>query len=360
MTLLVALLLGSGSAAQSLRSLAAVRGVLVGTAVNDVRLARDPAYAALLARQYDQVEPENAMKWRAVHPARNTYDFSGADAIVAFARAHQQRVRGHNLLWHVYNPDWLQGGHFTPVQLAQILQDHITTVVRHFAGRVYAWDVVNEAFQDGLSGALRPSIWSNRPGIGRPGTGFIEQAFRWAHAADPQALLFYNDFGIEGINPKSDAVYAMVQDFKRRGVPLDGVGLQMHIDTGGRPALDALARNIARFVALGVQVQITEMDVRLKLNAAGEASPAQLAAQARVYHDVSAACLNHPGCTAIQTWGFTDGSSWIPHVYPGYGAALPFDAAEHPKPAFCALVQAFGGTAATCAAAADSASASAR
>jgi len=338
----VFLLLGAPLWAQSLRALATARGVAVGTAVNYFHFVHDPAYVALLAREYNQVEPENAMKWAALHPAPQTYAFAQADAIVAFALKHQQRVRGHNLLWYSHNPAWLMDGHFTPTQLAQILQDHITTVVSHFAGRVYAWDVVNEAFQEGPSGKLRHSIWNDEPGIGRPGTGFIEQAFRWAHAVDPHALLFYNDFGIEAINPKSDAVYAMVRDFKRRGVPLDGLGLQMHVDTDGHPNLSSLARNIARFTALGVQVQITEMDVRLRVSRAGVASARDLNTQARIYHDISAVCLKDPGCTALQTWGFTDASSWIPRFYPGYGAALPFDADLRPKPAYGALANALG------------------
>src|SRR6202030_256025 len=137
----------------------------------------------------------------------------------AFARAHNMAVRGHTLVWYNQNPSWLTGGNFTPDQLASQLHDHIAAVVGHYAGQVYAWDVVNEAFND--NGTMRSTIWSDTPGIGLPGTAYIEQAFRWAHAADPRALLFYNDYNGETVNSKSDAIYRMAQDFKARGVPID-------------------------------------------------------------------------------------------------------------------------------------------
>jgi endo-1,4-beta-xylanase len=138
------------------------------------------------------------------------------------------------------------------------------------------------------------------------GTGYIEQAFRWAHAADPDALLFYNDYGIEDAGPKFDAVYNMVQDFVSRGVPIHGVGFQMHIDTGGYPSTAGLTQNIQRLNALGIQAQITEMDVRLPVDANGNPSPDSLQAQAMTYQRILTVCLQMPNCTAFQTWGFTD------------------------------------------------------
>jgi endo-1,4-beta-xylanase len=194
--------------------------------------------------------------------------------------------------------------------LNTLLQEHIAKVVERYPGRVFAWDVVNEAFDE--SGSLKPSIWYDRRGIGLAGksTAYIEQAFRWAHDADPQALLFYNDNGAETTNPKSDAIYAMVKDFKQHGVPISGVGMQMHIFDLHADA-ESISRNIARFTALGPQVHITEMDVAVPLDAAGHASASALARQADIYRAIAAACLTHPGCSAIQTWGFTDKYSWI-------------------------------------------------
>ena len=138
---------------------------------------------------------------------------------------------------------------------------------------------------------------------------YVAQCFRWAHEADPQALLFYNEAEADGVNKKSDAVYGLIRDFKREGVPIDGVGLQMHIEKP--PDVASISANIARFTALGVQVHITEMDVLLPVDANGNATPADLQRQADIYRQIAEACLSHPGCTAIQTWGFTDKYSWI-------------------------------------------------
>ena len=214
--------------AQTLRDSAGRSGMLVGTAVRPQQLS-EPLYAATLAREFNMIEPEDVMKWETIHPAPETYDFSQGDRLVAFAISHQMKVRGHTLTWHQQNPPWLNDQQRTPEQLAQILEQHIKMVVRHYRGKVFAWDVVNEAFDETTPVKLRSTIWYDQPGIGRAGKGsaYIEDCFRWAHAADPDALLFYNDVEAEWMNPKSDAIYAMVRDFRRRGVPIDGVGFQM-------------------------------------------------------------------------------------------------------------------------------------
>ncbi|SPE30222.1 Glycosyl hydrolase family 10 [Candidatus Sulfopaludibacter sp. SbA6] len=319
-----------------LRELAESRGIRVGTAVTPAALKNDPAYAATLAREFNQVEPENAAKFGPVHPQEDTYNFEPADALVAFTKAHDMAVRGHTLVWHNQNPAWLTRGGFGPDRLAAILQKHIQTVMGRFAGQIYAWDVVNEAFEK--DGMLRRTIWFDSPGIGRDGTAYIEQAFRWAHAADPKALLFYNDYDAEGINAKSDAIYQMAKDFVARGVPIDGIGLQMHL-TLKPPTIADIEANIKRLTGLGLQVQYTELDVRLPL-VGGSASEHSLAAQARTYHDVAAVCLEFKLCTAIQTWGFTDKFSWIPGAYRGMGAALEFDAGYQPKEAYRSIASA--------------------
>ena len=334
--LLGALLLGA-AAPQTLRQAADSRGILVGAAARP-SLFSEAAYSETLGREFNMVEPEDAMKWWVVRRARE-FDFREGDAVVHFAEAHGMKVRGHCLVWDNDNPEWLAQGHFTPEQLAQLLQEHITQVVKHYAGQVFAWDVVNEALNE--RGEFKDSIWYNRPGIGTAtGSEYVERAFRWAHQADPHALLFYNEAEGEGMNRKSDAVYAMIKDFKRRGVPVDGVGLQLHISS-----LDydtkALAENIARLTALGVQVHITELDVSLPVNAAGLARAEDLKRQAEVYRGVVQACLESRGCTAIQTWGFTDKWSWIgSHSHGTQGAALLFDPAYRPKPAYGAVLEA--------------------
>jgi endo-1,4-beta-xylanase len=208
---------------------------------------------------------------------------------------------------------------------------------------VFAWDVVNEALADNGSG-LRDSIWYNRPGIGLTGPGYIDQAFRWAHAADPKALLFYNEYDVEDVNRKSDAMYSLVKGMLSRGVPIHGVGLQFHVTAKPSDVSPAgLDANMARFAALGLQIHITELDVRVPVDANGSASASDLAAQAQRYYDVVAACLKYKACTAIQTWGFTDKHSWIPQFYKGYGAALPFDKNYQPKPAHASMLKALTG-----------------
>ena len=210
--------------------------------------------------------------------------------------------------------------------------------MKHYAGQVFAWDVVNEALNE--KGDAKDSIWYNRPGIGVSGNGtaYVEQAFRWAHEAEPHALLFYNEAEGEGMNRKSDAIYAMVKDFRRRGVPIDGVGFQLHISQLDYDT-ESLAANIARLTALGLQVHITELDVSLPLTPHGDATEEDLRRQAGVYRDVVHACLQSPGCTAIQTWGFTDKYSWIgSHLKGARGAALPFDRVYRRKPAYRAIL----------------------
>ena len=176
----------------------------------------------------------------------------------------------------------------------------------------------------------RVSVW-------RQTAPYIERCFLWAHEADPQALLFYNDAEAETVNPKSDAIYAMVRDLRQRGVPIDGVGFQMHIANLHADA-GSISANISRFTNLGVQVHITEMDVALPVDANGNASPEDLQLQADIYRQIASACVAHPGCTAIQTWGFTDKYSWIgSHSKKTQGAALLFDRKYQDKPAYDAL-----------------------
>jgi len=333
----------AGAPAQTLRSSGAQHGVLMGAAVDTADIARDATYASTLAQQYNMIEAENEMKWAAIEPTEGVFNFAPGDTLVSFAQAHGMKLRGHNLCWHNYNRAWLAKGNFTPNQLYTLLQTYITTVAGHFQGKVFAWDVVNEALADNGSG-LRDSIWYNRPGIGLTGPGYIDQAFRWAHAADPKALLFYNEYDVEDVNRKSDAMYSLVKGMLSRGVPIHGVGLQFHVTAKPSDVSPAgLDANMARFAALGLQIHITELDVRVPVDANGSASANDLTAQAQRYYDVVAACLKYKACTAIQTWGFTDKHSWIPQFYKGYGAALPFDKNYQPKPAYASMLNALTG-----------------
>ncbi len=331
--ILAAALAASG---QSLRDLAKSKGVYFGEA-GAVLFLNEGDYPTVLAREFNQLEPENDTKFGPIHPAPETYAWQRADALVEFGAKHGMRMRGHTLVWHNQNPAWLTKGSFTPVQLNGILESHIAAVMRHFRGKMFGWDVVNEAFND--DGTMRSTIWYDKPGIGLQGTGYIEQAFKWARAADPDAKLFYNDYNNEAICAKSDAMYAMVKDFKARGVPIDGVGLQMHLTL--KPNLDTYEANIERFGKLGMIVEITELDVRVPVDASGKADPADLVKQAEIYERVVRGCLKFSACKAIQVWGVTDKHSWIPGVFKGTGEALIFDKAYQPKPAYTAVRKAF-------------------
>jgi len=329
---------GGGVREQSLREAARGSELLIGAAVRPWALS-EVAYSSTLAREFNMVEPEDALKWEVVHPQPQSFDFSQADQIVDFASRHGMKVRGHALVWHRQNPKWLTEGEFTSGELAQILEKHIKTVVGHYRGKIFAWDVVNEAFDELQPGKLRSTIWRDQPGIGlaASGSSYIERCFGWAHEADPQALLFYNEAEAEIMNPKSDTIYAMVRDFRQRGVPIDGVGFQMHI-ANLHADVASISANIDRFTALGVQVHITEMDVALPVDDHGNPRPEDLQLQADIYRQIAAACLSHPGCTAIQTWGFTDKYSWIgSHSKQTQGAALLFDRDYRAKPAYQAL-----------------------
>jgi endo-1,4-beta-xylanase len=296
------------------------------------------------------LEAENAMKWNTIHPAPRQYDFGPGDQLVAFAQAHNMKVRGHNLCWNANNPSWLKDlAAASPTAVAQVLHDHISTVVTHYRGKIFAWDVVNEAIDDDSPATrtrMKDSVWYNQPGIGSSGTGYVEQAFRWAHQADPDALLFYNDYNIENPGPKFQAVLAMLKDFVSRRVPINGVGMQMHLDTGAYPDPAGLAQNLKQIMSLGLQVHITEMDVRLPVDSRGNASQADLLSQANKYEQIIFACVQSVAFKAFQTWGFTDKYSWVPGHMKGYGAALPIDADYRPKPAFGSMMKVLSGTAA--------------
>ena len=316
----------------SLRSLAQVHNMQVGAAVQAGLLATNPRYAETLRCEFSMLVPENAMKFEHVHPGRDRYDFSTADAIVDFAEANGMQVRGHTLVWHSQLPDWLTEGNWTRDELIKILQEHIMTVVGHYQGRIVAWDVVNEAVDDG--GSLRDTFWLQ--GIGED---YIKLAFCWAHEADPEALLFYNDYGGEGLEPKSDTIYELIQSLLDEGVPIHGVGLQMHLSLDSYPKAQDVATNLNRLSVLGLEAHITEMDVRIQQPVTEE----KLNEQARVYRDMLQVCLSAQNCRAFVLWGVTDHYSWVPLFFPGYQAALIFDENCDPKPAYYALTDVLAG-----------------
>jgi endo-1,4-beta-xylanase len=315
-----------GTDPEPLRAAAAAAGKLVGTAVQSSYLT-DARYASVFARHFDYVTAEYEMKWDPIEKTRGVENFSGGDAIAGYAAAHGMQVKGHALVWHNAVPAWVDG--LDAAELRTELARHIRSVASHYRGRVRAWDVVNEAIDDTGFG-LRKSIFRQKLG-----DGYIADAFRIAHEADPQALLFYNDYGGEGTGGKSDAIYALVSGLRAQGVPIDGVGLQMHIRAAAPPSAADVMANMRRLAALGLRVNISEMDVRT-----GDAgTTASLAAQKTVYQALVGACVAEPACEAVTFWGFTDAHSWIYSQY-GVDAPLLFDAQYAPKPAFYGVLDA--------------------
>lgn len=274
--------------ASTLGAQAAQSGRYFGTAVAAGKLG-DGTYTGILDREFNSVTAENEMKWDATERSRGSFTFGPADQIVNRATARGQRVRGHTLVWHSQLPSWVSS--ITDANtLRSVMNNHITTVANRYKGRIHSWDVVNEAFADGGSGQHRPSVFQNLLG-----NGFIEQAFRTARSADPAAKLCYNDYNIEDWNAaKTQGVYRMVRDFKARGVPIDCVGLQAHFGAGGPPA--SFRTTLSSFAALGVDVQITELDIAQAPTAA--------------YANTVRACMNVSRCTGITVWGIRDSDSW--------------------------------------------------
>ncbi|MDQ1287830.1 MAG: endo,4-beta-xylanase [Actinomycetota bacterium] len=302
----------------SLRSAAAATGRLFGTGVMANHLGESD-YVAALDAEFGMVTPENEMTFIATEPQRREFVFSNADRIVNHALSRGMKIRGYTLVWHSTLPNWVLSL-TTPEQARKGMNDHITTVMAHFKGKIHSWDVVNEAFTDGPEARRR-----GFPFQYKIGDTYIEEAFRTARAADPSAKLCYNDYNIDGINPKSDAVYALVKDFTSRGVPIDCVGFQSHFGRSW-PVPPTHRVNLERFAALGVDVQLTELDIE---------DPADV--QARDYAKVVGTCVAIPRCTAITVWGVTDKYSWRSMNRP-----LLLDASYGRKPAYHAVLDALG------------------
>jgi endo-1,4-beta-xylanase len=285
---------------------------IMGVAVNAAGL-QDPAYAQTVSTQFRQLTPENEMKWDATEPEPGVFDFSGADTIVAFARDNGMHVRGHTLVWHSQLPQWVQD--LTGADaVREAMTRHIQTLVAHFRdtfpGTVVAYDVVNEAMNvmNGPMGAMpiyRDSVFSRELG-----EGFIAEAFQIAHDTDPDALLFYNDYGAEGATgAKSTGMYNMVSGLVTANVPIDGVGFQMHTGpTDQGPGTADFSANVARYADLGLQVDVTEMDVSLCSignNVLG------LELQRYRYNRIVSACFDSPACRSVSVWGLSDPNSWL-------------------------------------------------
>ncbi len=303
----------------TLKGLATARGLWIGAALDaNFTVTNSARYDSLVAAEFNEVTPGNFMKWEPLNRNdRYTYRWAWPDSLVSFAASHGMRVRGHTLVWHNQLPTWLTnpGTPWTAATLWPVLKEHIDSVVGHYKGKLYAWDVVNEALSDG-TGAMRSAIWLNTLG-----PTYVDTAFAEARKVDPGVLLFYNDYNIETPGAKQDSAFALVQRLKAKNV-IDGIGFQAHFlvnnDLSGAPTLQQLTDTFNRFAALGVKIHLTELDVRVP----NGASQAVLDRQAQVYSDAVGACRAVSACEMIVIWGVLDGESWIPGTFPGWGQAL--------------------------------------
>jgi len=317
-----------------LRDLAASRNFLMGTTFSGSALNNESSYNAI-GREFNAVTPGNDLKWESTEPERGRFTFCAADRLLEYADAAGQKMRGHVLVWHEQLPGYMKNGTWTRETLLAAMRSHILAVAGRYKGRLYAWDVANEAIDDAAPHGLRSTIFSRVIG-----PDYLDFAFRYAKEADPAAKLFYNDYGGEGMGPKSQAVFNLVTAMKARGVPIDGVGLQLHYGLAGSPSAADVEQNIRRLAQAGFEVQITEFDITAPL----PDSPAKQAEQATIYRGFYRACRAVPQCTAFIIWGVADSDSWILTFRPGNFGGLLFDNNGWNKLAYYALQQEMGGT----------------
>ncbi|KAG9047074.1 hypothetical protein FS837_003111 [Tulasnella sp. UAMH 9824] len=317
------------SGLKSLNTLAKAKGRYFGTIVNTPWDSTDTKYLKLSgnSKEFGMITPENYQKWFATEPVRNQFNFTGGDYIVKWAHKNGQVVRGHNYVWHSQLPDWLNNGTWDKKTLTSIMVNHIVKMGSHWKGKLYAWDVVNEPFND--DGTWRSSIWHDIIG-----PEFINIAFTTAGAVDPHSKLYINDYNVEGVNAKSTAHYNLIKSLQKKHVPIHGFGIQGHLVVAQLPT--DISQNVARFAKLGLEVAFTELDIRMDLPNNAKNSTLQ----ANDYKTVVNACTAHAACVGITVWGTSDDVSWIPDVFPTQGDALLFDSNKDPKPAYYAVADA--------------------
>ncbi|WP_157442470.1 endo-1,4-beta-xylanase [Deinococcus misasensis] len=327
-TLMLALIT-SGAFAEGLKTHTSDTHLKIGAAVDMFQLLDNPDYTNILEKDFEILVAENAMKMAPSQPARNEFNFAQGDLLAAYAQKNNMKLRGHTLLWHEQVPKWMTDGNFSKDELEEIMKTHVQTVASHYKGKVFAWDVLNEAISD--SGGLRDTLWRKTLG-----DDYIGRVFRYVREADPDAKLFYNDYNSETLNQKSNEIYQLVKKLKAEGVPIDGVGMQMHLNLAFPPSITEIQQNMKRLADLGLEVHITELDVR---TGAFQGTPAERnAALAKLYRDITNVCLQAKNCTALITWGVSDNHSWLKGDSP-----LLYDGFYQPKPAYFAVQEALKG-----------------
>lgn len=298
----------------------------------------DKPYRDILTSEFDFVLADNTPNWYflggGLRPSANSYRFDELDQVYEFAEDHKMPVQAHHYVWgeEKWLPDWLKNGTYSQQQLMDLIRDHIHTVGKRYSGRTAEWTVVNEAFTRNQHIYGLRDWWADRTG----GIAYIDQAFIWAREADPKSKLILNDFQNEGKNDTSDAMYAYVKDAKARGIPIDGIGMQMHIDGTHPTPKDEVVSNMRRFGELGVDVYVTEFDVNMNDVPAADAKTKD-EMEGKIYYEMLRACIESKVCHSFAILGITDDETWYNYMGLSDPRPLPFDRDYNPKPAYFQL-----------------------
>ncbi len=321
----------------------------IGAALGYNLLKDNVLYKEVVSREHNSVTVENAMKWGNIHPAPQTYRFEQADFIADFALARKKRIHGHTLVWYMSNPGWLKDFKGNANQWDSLMKAHIQTVVTHFKGKVAAWDVVNEAFRDD-DGTLRVENRDTKPDkdngciwARNVGRDYLAKAFQYAHEADPNALLFYNEYGQEWSTKKTQSILAMVADFKQRNIPIHGLGLQMHIDIN--TSNDGIANAIRELTKTGLKIHMSELDI--SVNPKNEVNfvfteelKQKQADKFKFVATTYKTLVPENQRYGITHWNVGDADSWIRSFMKRQDYPLLFDEAYQKKKAYFSFLEA--------------------
>lgn len=306
----------------------------VGTAIDINELENNPLYKSIALKQFNSITPENIFKAENIHPKASQFNWKQADRLAAFCVANNKRLYGHTLIWHNQLPQWILDFQGNSSEWEQLMKNHIQTIVTHFKGKVTAWDVVNEAFNE--DGTLRDNIWKQKIG-----DSYIEKAFLYAHKADPDAFLFYNDYNLESNPTKLKSVLSFLNNLRKKGLKINGIGLQMHISTE-YPKPSQIAKAFREIATDNYKIHLSELDISINPNNQNiEPTEKKLAQQANLLESI---VLNYNQLPTqykfgITFWGIADKNSWIRYFYRRNDYPLLYDDSYLPKPCYCKLIE---------------------
>ncbi|RPA81908.1 glycosyl hydrolase family 10 protein [Ascobolus immersus RN42] len=327
-TTLSAFVLAFASFAQAqLGDKIAAKGKANFGAAADANTLQNANVQRLLQEEFSSVTPENSMKWEVIQPSLGTFNFQQSDALVDFAVENGLDIRGHTLVWHSQLPAYVDAI-IDKDQLLALMENHINTTMSRYQGKIFQWDVVNEVFEE--DGSFRNSVFFRLLG-----EEFIDTAFNIAASVDPSSKLYINDFNLDGPGPKIDAMIGLLGRLQTRGVPIDGVGSQAHLILG---QVGSVGAQLARLAETGLEVAITELDIRIE----APVDQAKLIQQQQDYQTVVGDCIGIAACVGVTVWGVGDKDSWVDATFAGFDSPLLFDDGFVKKPAYAGVEAALG------------------